>query len=176
MLANNDNAVCLACRVPLWERCLPAKNDDAVCLADRSAWFAGKPRSNGKLSRLLEPSLPAKNDDAVCLADRSAWFAGKPRSNGKLSRLWEPILLAMNDNAVCLADRSAWFAGKPRSNRGPRSPVEQGLVALLQPAPELLGEIAQWCFGPEQANLRLDIFQFRPCLLQTTGTDFSFGE
>jgi hypothetical protein len=24
---------------------LPAKNDDEVCLTDRSAWFAGKPRS-----------------------------------------------------------------------------------------------------------------------------------
>ncbi|WP_032627340.1 hypothetical protein, partial [Pseudomonas syringae] len=76
----------LACRVPLWERCLLAMNDDSVGLMNRGVWLAGKPRSNGKLSRLLEPSLLAKNDDAVWLACRVP--------------LWERCLPAMNDDSV----------------------------------------------------------------------------
>ena len=42
-------------------------NDDAVCLDDRSALFAGKPRSNENDGCLLEPSSLAMNDNAVCL-------------------------------------------------------------------------------------------------------------
>ncbi|MGV6396379.1 hypothetical protein ACTUVN_001809 [Pseudomonas caspiana] len=64
-----------------------AMNDDAVCRTDRSACFAGKPRSNGLSDRLQEPSLLAMNDDAVCLMHRSACFAGKPRSHGLGDRL-----------------------------------------------------------------------------------------
>jgi len=108
-----------------------------VCLADRRAWFAGKPRSNGKLSRLLEPSLLAKNDNAVCLADRSAWFAGKPRSNGKLSRLLEPSLLAKNDNAVCLACRiPLWERCLPAMNDNAMGLADRGaLIVGIPPRP-----------------------------------------
>ena len=93
-------------------------NDNAVCLADRSAWFAGKPRSNGKLSRLLEPSLPAKNDDAVCLACRipqlePSLLAKNDDAVRRACRvpLWERCLPAMNDNAMGLADRGALIVG-----------------------------------------------------------------
>ncbi|KFE52193.1 hypothetical protein, partial [Pseudomonas syringae] len=81
---------------------MPAKNDDAVGLMNRGVWFAGKPRSNGKLSCLLEPSLLAKNDDAMRLVCRVP--------------LWERCLPAKNDDAVGLMNRGVWFAGKPRSN------------------------------------------------------------
>jgi|GEM_PF-3426324 len=42
---------------------------DAFCYTE-ALRFAGKPRSNGRLGRLLEPSLLAKNDDAMRLACR----------------------------------------------------------------------------------------------------------
>ncbi|WP_032631871.1 hypothetical protein, partial [Pseudomonas syringae] len=47
LLAKNDDAMRLACRVPLWERCLLAKNDDAMRLACRvplcGAWSGPHP-------------------------------------------------------------------------------------------------------------------------------------
>jgi len=43
----NDDAVCLAHRVPLWEPSLLAMNDDAVCLTYRGACIAGKRAPTG---------------------------------------------------------------------------------------------------------------------------------
>ena len=46
----NDDAVCLAHRVPLWEPSLLAMNDDAVCLTYRGACIAGKPLLPGSVT------------------------------------------------------------------------------------------------------------------------------
>ena len=59
---------------------------DAVCYTE-ALRFAGKPRSNGRLGRLLEPSLPAMNDDAMRLACRVPCVRCLPAKTNDAMRL-----------------------------------------------------------------------------------------